>query len=235
VQGPPIPRLTTKRLLLREWQDGDREPFAAINADPRVMEHFTRRLDRAESDAFVERILDHWAADGHGLWAVETKADGQFIGFVGLTPPNFEAHFTPCVEIGWRLAPEAWGQGYATEGATAALAFGFERLGLEEIVSFTVPENVKSRAVMERIGMTRDPADDFLHPNLPDGHRLRQHVLYRLRRAPSATKATVQRVHQLDLPAPASTSCTACGEPRPRPRPPCNECTNSTCRRRADR
>lgn len=183
MQGPPIPRLETERLLLREWRDADREPFAAMNADPRVAEHLTRALDRAETDAFVDRILDHWARDGHGLWAVETKADGTFIGFVGLTPPNFAAAFTPCVEIGWRLAPAAWGHGYATEGARAALAFGFERLGLDEIVSFTVPDNVRSRAVMERIGMTRDPADDFLHPNLPDGHPLRQHVLYRLRRS----------------------------------------------------
>ena len=182
MDGPPIPRLETERLLLREWQDGDREPFAILNADPRVAEHFFTTLDRGESDALVGRILDHWAGDGHGLWAVERKAEGDFIGFIGLTPPNFVAAFTPCVEIGWRLAPEAWGRGYATEGARAALAFGFEQLGLDEIVSFTVPDNLKSRAVMERIGMTRDPADDFLNPNLPEGHRLRQHVLYRLSR-----------------------------------------------------
>ena len=183
MEGPPIPRIETERLALREWRESDREPFAAMNADPRVAEYLSRPLDRTESDAFIDRVLAHWAADGHGLWAVERRADGRFIGFIGLTPPSFEAAFTPCVEIGWRLAPEAWGAGYATEGARAALAFGFERVGLDEIVSFTVPANVRSRAVMERIGMTRDPADDFLHPSFPDGHRLRRHVLYRVRRA----------------------------------------------------
>ena len=183
MEGPPIPRLETKRLALREWRDDDREPFAVMNADPRVAEYLSRPLDRLDSDAFLDRIVARWASDGHGLWAVERRDDGTFIGFVGLAAPNFEAAFTPCVEVGWRLAPEAWGHGFATEAARAALGFGFERLELEEIVSFTVPANVRSRAVMERLGMTRDPADDFLHPNLPDGHPLRQHVLYRLRRA----------------------------------------------------
>jgi RimJ/RimL family protein N-acetyltransferase len=179
---PTIPRLETDRLVLRDWHESDREPFAAMNRDARVVEHLTRALDRAGSDALVDRIVAHWASDGQGLWAVERKEDRRFIGFIGLTPPSFEAAFTPCIEIGWRLAPEAWGQGLATEGARAASAFGFERLGLEEIVSFTVPANVRSRAVMERLGMSRDPADDFLHPNLPDDHRLRRHVLYRLGR-----------------------------------------------------
>ena len=183
MEGPPIPRLETDRLVLREWRESDRAPFAALNADPRVAEFLSRPLDRAESDAFVDRIVAHWAADGHGLWAVERRDDGAFIGFVGLAAPNFEAAFTPCVEVGWRLAPEAWGHGYATEAGRAALQFGFEQLGLGEIVSFTVPANVRSRAVMERIGLRRDPADDFLHPNMPEGHRLRQHVLYRLRRS----------------------------------------------------
>jgi RimJ/RimL family protein N-acetyltransferase len=177
-----VPSVETERLLLREWRDADRDPFASMNADLRVMEHFPKRLTPEESDAFVERMAERWAADGFGLWAVERRSDGRFLGFTGLAAPTFEAHFTPCVEIGWRFAVEAWGQGYATESAQAALRFGFEVLDLAEIVSFTVPANTRSRAVMERLGMTRDPADDFDHPRLPDGHPLRRHVTYRLRR-----------------------------------------------------
>ena len=177
-----IPRLETDRLLLREWQPADREPFARINADPRVVEFLSRPLDRAGSDDMVDRIEARWRADGHGLWAVERRADGTFIGFVGLAAATFEAAFTPCVEIGWRLAHAAWGQGYATEAARAALRFGFDALGLDEIVSFTVPANVRSRAVMARLGMTRDPADDFDLPSLAAGHDLRRHVMYRLGR-----------------------------------------------------
>jgi RimJ/RimL family protein N-acetyltransferase len=183
VEGPPIPRRTTDRLVLREWRAADRAPFAALNADPRVTAPLSGPLDRAASDTLIDRIVGHWADDGHGLWAVERLEDGAFLGFIGLATPSFETAFTPCVEVGWRLTPAAWGHGYATEGARAALRFGFEDLDLEEIVSFTVPANLKSRAVMERLGMTRDPADDFDHPSLPDGHRLRRHVLYRLRRA----------------------------------------------------
>lgn len=183
MDGPAIPWLETERLILRGWRPEDRAPFATMNADPQVAEFLSRALDRAASDALIDRIVGHWADDGHGLWAVERRDDGRFIGFVGLTTPSFEAAFTPCVEIGWRLAPEAWGNGYATEGARAALRFGFERIGLAKIVSFTVPANVRSRAVMERIGLTRDPADDFEHPGLPEGHPLRKHVLYRLSRS----------------------------------------------------
>jgi ribosomal-protein-alanine N-acetyltransferase len=182
VEGPTIPRLTTERLLLREWHERDREPFAALNADPRVAEFLGEPMHGAASDALVERIGAHWAADGHGLWAVERVEDGAFLGFAGLAAPSFETAFTPCVEVGWRLAAAAWGHGYATEAARAALRFGFDDLDLDEIVSFTTVANIRSRAVMERLGMTRDPADDFDHPKLAEGNPLRPHVLYRLRR-----------------------------------------------------
>jgi RimJ/RimL family protein N-acetyltransferase len=178
-----IPRLVTDRLLLREWHQEDREPFGAMNADPEVMALMSRALDRAASDAFLDRIVAHWRDDGYGLWAVERRDDGAFLGFVGLAPPNFEAAFTPCVEIGWRLATAAWGHGYATEAAGAVLDWGFETLGLAEIVSFTTVANARSRAVMERLGLTHDPAEDFDHPNLPVGHPIRRHVLYRVRAA----------------------------------------------------
>jgi RimJ/RimL family protein N-acetyltransferase len=177
------PEILTDRLRLRGWLASDREPFADLNADPDVMQHFPEPYHREASDAFVERIEAGWHANGFGLWAVEGLADGVFLGFVGLARPSFEAHFAPAVEIGWRLAREAWGHGFATEAARAALAFGFETVGLDEIVSFTVPANVRSRSVMERLGMGHDPADDFDHPRLPPGHRLRRHVLYRLTRS----------------------------------------------------
>ena len=172
--------LRTERLLLRRWREADREPFAAMNADLRVMEHFPGVLSRAESDALASGIEAHFEERGFGLWAVEVLGGAPFVGFIGLTVPRFEAAFTPCVEIGWRLAAEHWGRGYATEGARAALAFGFEQLGLAEILSFTVPANVRSRRVMEKIGMTHDERDDFEHPLLPEGHKLRRHVLYRI-------------------------------------------------------
>jgi ribosomal-protein-alanine N-acetyltransferase len=144
------------------------------------MEHFPGTMTRAESDAHVDAIAEHFAARGYGLWAVEVPGEAEFIGFVGLSVPRFQAHFTPAVEVGWRLATFAWGRGYATEAAREALRFGFEEAGLAEIVSFTAPVNERSRAVMRRIGMTHDPAGDFDHPALPPGHRLRRHVLYRL-------------------------------------------------------
>jgi len=176
-----LPReIRTDRLLLRRWTQSDCGPFAELNADARVMEHFPSVLTRAESDAAVDRIEAHFDRHGFGLWAVEVPDQAPFIGFVGLAIPSFEAHFTPCVEVGWRLAVACWGRGYATEAARAALAFGFGSLALDEIVSMTVPENERSQRVMTRLGMTHNPADDFAHPSQPDHRR---HVLYRLRAA----------------------------------------------------
>jgi RimJ/RimL family protein N-acetyltransferase len=175
--------LRTSRLLLRRWRPEDREPFVALNSDPQVMEHFPGLYAPEESDRMIARIEAHFHERGYGLWAVEIIGVAPFAGFIGLNVPRFVAHFTPCVEVGWRLAAEHWGQGYATEGAQAALAFGFHHLGLEEIVSFTVPENQRSRRVMEKIGMVHDTAGDFEHPLLPEGHPLRRHVLYRIARS----------------------------------------------------
>jgi ribosomal-protein-alanine N-acetyltransferase len=174
------PVLRTERLILREWRPEDREPFAALNADPRVMECMPALLPRAQSDALARRSEQHFATHGFGPWAVEVPDVAPFIGFVGLSVPAFEAHFTPCVEIGWRLAAEHWGHGYATEAALASARFAFDDLEMTQLVSFTTPQNVRSRAVMRRIGMTHDEAEDFDHPRLPPGHRLRRHVLYRL-------------------------------------------------------
>jgi RimJ/RimL family protein N-acetyltransferase len=179
----PGPVLRTDRLVLRPLRDADLEPFAALNADPQVMQFFPKPLTRAESDAVAGRMREHLARHGFGFWAVEAPGVAELVGAVGLLVPSFEAPFTPCVEVGWRLARDYWGRGYATEAASAALAFGFDRLGLDEIVSFTVPANLPSRRVMERLGMTRSPADDFEHPFLPAGHPLCHHVLYRLSRS----------------------------------------------------
>jgi ribosomal-protein-alanine N-acetyltransferase len=176
----PPDRLDTPRLRLRRWREADREPFAAINADPLVMEHFPERLTQRQSDDLIEKIELGFEANGYGLWALEPRASGEFVGFTGLAMTKFDAHFTPAVEIGWRLARTAWGKGYATEAAQAALGFGFEEVGLVEIVSFTTVANARSRAVMERIGMAQDPAEDFDHPGIPTGHRQRRQVLYRI-------------------------------------------------------
>jgi RimJ/RimL family protein N-acetyltransferase len=176
------PELTTDRLLLRGWRDDDRPPFAALNADPEVMEHFPAPLTAAESDALVDRIMAGFDEHGYGLWAVELRATGELVGFTGLALQTFPAPFTPAVEVGWRLARAACGQGYATEAATAALRYGFDVVGFDEIVSLTAVTNVRSQRVMQRLGMARDPADDFDHPNVPEGSALRRHVLYRLRR-----------------------------------------------------
>ena len=169
--------IRTERLLLRPWRAEDREPFAAMGRDPEVMKHFQSLLSREESDALVDRIEAFFDENGFGLWAVEIPGEASFAGFIGLMAPAWEAHFTPCIEVGWRLARPFWGRGYATEGARAALEFGFSRLRLAEIVSFTVPANVRSIQVMQRIGMTF--SEDFDHPLLEAGHPLRRHVLYR--------------------------------------------------------
>lgn len=173
------PELVTSRLRLRDWRDDDLEAFAAMNADPRVTEFLPARLDRAQSDALAARIRAHIRERGFGWWAVEVPGEVPFIGFVGLSVPQFQAQFTPCVEISWRLAADHWGRGHATEAARLALNYGFDRLGLLEIVSFTTRANRRSKAVMERLGMRHDLADDFEHPALPPGHPLRPHVLYR--------------------------------------------------------
>lgn len=174
------PELRTARLLLRRWREDDRGPFAALNADPEVMAHFPEPLPRERSDRMVDRMEAVFAHERYGLWALEVAATGQFVGFAGLNPVGFPAHFTPAVEVGWRLARHAWGHGYATEAARAALGYGFEEVGLAEIVAFTTTTNLRSQAVMRRLRMTHDPADDFDHPDLPPGHRLRRHVLYRI-------------------------------------------------------
>ncbi|OGN55311.1 MAG: GNAT family N-acetyltransferase [Chlamydiae bacterium RIFCSPHIGHO2_12_FULL_44_59] len=170
----------TKRLILRPWQESDLEPFAQLNADPRVREYFPGILSREESDASVKLMSNHIEKCGWGFWAASLIETGEFIGMIGLEDVYFKAHFTPAVEIGWRLAFDYWGKGYATEGAQAALQYGFESLNLNEIVSFTTLENMRSRHVMKKIGMHHDPKDDFDHPKLPEGHPLRRHMLYRL-------------------------------------------------------
>jgi len=176
-----IQEIVTDRLRLRAWLPADREPFAALNADPRVMEHFPSLLSREQSDAAASRIEATFDRHGFGFWAVEVPGVAPFVGFIGLSMPGFDSHFMPCVEIGWRLSAEYWGRGYATEGAAAAKRVGFETLKLKEIVALTVPANIRSRHVMEKIGMVHNVADDFDHPLVPEGHSLRRHVLYRMR------------------------------------------------------
>jgi len=187
-------RLRIERLVLRSWRNSDRELFARLNEDPVVMEHFPGVLSRAESDSFADRIDSHFNDHTFGLWAVEAPGEATFIGFVGLSVPSFDAHFMPAVEVGWRIDKAYWGRGFATEAGRAALADGFERVGLAEIVSFTTPANIRSIRVMERLGMTHNSVDDFEHPRLPEHHRLRHHVLYWL------SRATWFKAHQ---PAPA--------------------------------
>jgi len=177
---PPDTVLTTPRLVLRLWRSSDRAPFAAMNDDAAVMAWFPARLTAAESDGLADAIEAHHRTHGFGLWALEIPGVAPFAGYVGLSVPGFAAPFTPCVEIGWRLAAAHWGRGYATEAARAVLTRAWDVLGLEEVVSFTTAGNARSRAVMARLGMRYDPADDFDHPRLAPGHPLRRHVLYRV-------------------------------------------------------
>lgn len=178
---PIASELSTERLTLRLWRPSDDEPFAAMNADPRVREHYPGVLSREESDASAARIRAHFGRHGFGLWAIEAKSAPGFLGYAGIMHPSFAAPCGPCVEIGWRLACAEWGKGYATEAARAIVAIAFERTSLEEIVSFATVGNVRSQRVMQKLGMTRDPAEDFDHPLL-GGHRLARHVLYRLKK-----------------------------------------------------
>jgi len=181
--------LETERLILRNWRAADREPFARINADPVVMEVMPFTLSRAESDLLMDKIEEHIQRNGFGLFATELRVCRALIGFIGLSVPSFPASFTPCVEVGWRLSADYWNKGLATEGAREMIRYGFQVLGLAEVVSFTVPPNIRSRRVMEKLGMTHDPAEDFDHPNLPDGDRLRRHVLYRLKSSAFASRS----------------------------------------------
>ena len=175
-----VPELRTRRLHLRGWTADDRRTFAAINADPAVMEFLGGPISAERSDELVQRIQAEFDAHGFGLWAVEVPGVVPFIGFVGLMTLTYEAHFTPAVEVGWRLAHAAWDHGYATEAAREVVRFAFADARLSEVVSTTAVTNIRSQRVMQRIGMQRDPADDYDHPNVPPGHPLRPHVLYRM-------------------------------------------------------
>ena len=175
--------LRTPRLLLREWRDSDREPFAAISTDPEVMAGYAAPFsDRTASDTWIDRMRTHLAEHGFAYWAVELPSEARLIGAIGLSRVRFPVPFAPAVEIGWRLAPPYWGYGYAFEAARATVEDGFFRLRIEEIVAFTVPANQRSWRVMQRLGMSRDPGGDFEHPGIPEGHPMRRHVLYRIRR-----------------------------------------------------
>jgi ribosomal-protein-alanine N-acetyltransferase len=177
--------LVTERLILRPWRDADIEPWVAMGADPRVMEFFPSLSTREQAEASAARMRAALERDGYGWWVAEHKPDGDFAGVIALMEVPFEAHFTPATEIGWRLRPEYWGRGLATEGARAALAFAFEQLGRAEIVAMTARLNLRSQRVMQRLGMTHDPVDDFDHPLIEAGHPIRPHVLYRVRRSMS--------------------------------------------------
>lgn len=179
----------TNRLILRTFQPEDFAPFAKMNADPEVMQHFPSTLNADETAALIKKIQTHQSEHGFSLYACELKETGAFIGFVGLLKPSFDAHFTPCVEIGWRLAKEHWGRGLATEAAKTVLQYGFQEKQLKEIVSFTAKQNIASIRVMEKIGLQYNPEDDFKHPSLPQDHPLSEHVLYRTKLSTFAPSA----------------------------------------------
>lgn len=170
--------IETDRLILRTWREENLLPFSRLNADSRVMEYFPSTLTFDQTKSFLEMLKTRQEEDGFSFLAAELKSTGEFIGMIGLNRPRYQTPFTPCVEIGWRIAFEHWNNGYATEGATACLAYGFENLNLDEIVSFTASTNLKSQRIMEKIGMQRNPTGDFNHPNVPEGHPLSLHVLY---------------------------------------------------------
>lgn len=174
--------IRTPRLLLREWRDSDLDPFEAMGSDPRVMEFFPSLLDRAQSASAIARYRAHFAEHGFGFLAVEVPGVADFVGICGMAWARFQVPFTPCVEIGWRLAYDHWGHGYATEGALAVRDYCFSALHFDHIVAFTAINNRRSRHVMEKIGMTYDAAADFDHPSVPEGNPVRRHVLYRIAR-----------------------------------------------------
>jgi RimJ/RimL family protein N-acetyltransferase len=181
------PHVETARLLMREWRDGDRAPYAALNGDPEVMRHFPSMLTPKQSDEMIDRMMATWRDRGFGLWAVERLDTAEFIGFVGLSVPSWQADFTPCIEVGWRVARQHWGNGFAPEAALAALQWGFANADPpdDQIVSFATEGNLKSQRVMHKIGMIRDADGDFDHPLLPDWVD-RRHVLFRIDRGQHA-------------------------------------------------
>ena len=175
------PTLRTKRLLLRRWTDEDRDPFAQISTDPEVMRYRLAPLSRRESDGLIDETEASFDRNGFGLWAVEQIEDGRLLGFTGFGISDFDAPFCPAVDVGWTLARDVWGHGYATEGAVAALDFAFDQLQLDQVVAHTAELNERSRAVMRRLGMTHDPGDDFDAPWYEAGHTRRRFVLYRMK------------------------------------------------------
>jgi RimJ/RimL family protein N-acetyltransferase len=177
-----MPPIETPRLLLRQWRDADLEPWAEMSADLRVMEFLGAPLDAARAIAIGKSLAERHERDGYGWWVVEVKDGPPFAGLIALQDVPFEAHFTPALEVGWRLAAPHWGNGYATEGAAAAIAFAFDELDRSEVVAMTAKRNLQSQRVMQRLGMTCDPADDFDNPRVAEGSALRPHVLYRIYR-----------------------------------------------------